>query len=73
MPAWDISYSQRYVNCAQVKIVGPGGGTPFGFAKFSRNLQDYRPRHHCARKPDRMAGSITSCYNPNPGQSGRSY
>jgi len=32
----DISppYQQFYVNCALVNIIGPGGGTPVGFARF---------------------------------------
>lgn len=28
------NYSQWYVNCAHVNVIGPGGGTPAGFAKF---------------------------------------
>ncbi|GAB1319632.1 hypothetical protein MFIFM68171_09842 [Madurella fahalii] len=28
------SYQQWYVNCAFVNIIGPGGGTPVGFARF---------------------------------------
>lgn len=33
-------YSQWYVNCAHVNIIGEGGGTPTGFAKFPGT---YRP------------------------------
>ncbi|SPQ22681.1 40eabeae-9ac9-4ae7-a184-437a55151071 [Thermothielavioides terrestris] len=29
-----VEYSQWYVNCAHVNIIGPGGGTPTGFARF---------------------------------------
>ncbi|KAI1816928.1 lytic polysaccharide monooxygenase [Poronia punctata] len=34
MPTQLDNYTQWYVNCAQVNIIGPGGGTPTGFAKF---------------------------------------
>ncbi|KAK3314050.1 glycosyl hydrolase family 61-domain-containing protein [Apodospora peruviana] len=34
MPTHIFNYSQWYVNCAEVNIIGPGGGTPTGFAKF---------------------------------------
>ncbi|KAH6649468.1 glycoside hydrolase [Chaetomium tenue] len=34
MPTQMSNYSQWYVNCAHVNIIGPGGGTPAGFAKF---------------------------------------
>lgn len=34
MPTHMENYSQWYVNCAQVNIIGPGGGTPTGFARF---------------------------------------
>ncbi|KAK4035332.1 glycosyl hydrolase family 61-domain-containing protein [Parachaetomium inaequale] len=34
MPTNMFNYSQWYVNCAHVNIIGPGGGTPTGFAKF---------------------------------------
>lgn len=30
----DIAGTQLYVNCAQVNIIGPGGGTPKEFVKF---------------------------------------
>jgi len=33
-PTHMYNYSQWYVNCAQVNIIGPGGGTPTQFAKF---------------------------------------
>lgn len=34
MPTKISDYTQWYVNCAHVNIIGPGGGTPEGFAKF---------------------------------------
>ncbi|KAK3290382.1 glycosyl hydrolase family 61-domain-containing protein [Chaetomium fimeti] len=34
MPTYDRNYTQWYVNCAHVNIIGPGGGTPTGFARF---------------------------------------
>jgi hypothetical protein len=34
MPTSTTNYSQWFVNCAHVNIVGPGGGVPTGFAKF---------------------------------------
>jgi hypothetical protein len=34
MPTQLSNYSQWYVNCAHVNIVGPGGGSPTEFAKF---------------------------------------
>jgi hypothetical protein len=34
MPTTQFDYSQWFVNCAQVNIIGPGGGKPTGFAKF---------------------------------------
>ncbi|GAB1315561.1 hypothetical protein MFIFM68171_05771 [Madurella fahalii] len=34
MPTNQFNYSQWYVNCAHINIIGPGGGTPTGFAKF---------------------------------------
>jgi len=34
MPTQLSNYSQWYVNCAHVNIIGPGGGTPTEFAKF---------------------------------------
>lgn len=33
-PTHMYDYSQWYINCAQVNIIGPGGGTPTQFAKF---------------------------------------
>jgi hypothetical protein len=34
MPTAYTGYEQFYVNCAFVNIIGPGGGTPTGFARF---------------------------------------
>lgn len=34
MPTDSFNYSQWYVNCAQINIIGSGGGVPTGFAKF---------------------------------------
>jgi hypothetical protein len=34
MPTNTFGYTQWYVNCAHLNIIGPGGGTPQGFAKF---------------------------------------
>jgi hypothetical protein len=34
MPTHMVNYTQWYVNCAHVNIMGTGGGTPTGFAKF---------------------------------------
>lgn len=34
MPTEEFNYSQWYVNCAHVNIIGPGGGKPTEFAKF---------------------------------------
>ncbi|KAI0394196.1 glycosyl hydrolase family 61-domain-containing protein [Xylariaceae sp. FL0594] len=39
MPTALQNYTQWYVNCAQVNIIGPGGGTPTGFAKFPGTYQ----------------------------------
>ncbi|KAH8656692.1 glycoside hydrolase family 61 protein [Tricladium varicosporioides] len=33
-PMHTKGYAQHYVNCAHIKVIGPGGGTPTGFAKF---------------------------------------
>ncbi|KXX80424.1 Cellulose-growth-specific protein [Madurella mycetomatis] len=33
-PTTSYNYSQWFINCAHVNIVGPGGGIPTGFAKF---------------------------------------
>ncbi|KAF2794919.1 lytic polysaccharide monooxygenase, partial [Melanomma pulvis-pyrius CBS 109.77] len=39
---WSYSpYLQFYVNCAQIDLVGPGGGNPIGFAKFPGSY-DYK-------------------------------
>ncbi|KAH6614508.1 glycosyl hydrolase family 61-domain-containing protein [Chaetomium sp. MPI-SDFR-AT-0129] len=34
LPTKMYNYSQWYVNCAHINVIGPGGGTPTGFAKF---------------------------------------
>ena len=34
MPTQLSNYSQWYVNCAHVNVIGSGGGTPTEFAKF---------------------------------------
>lgn len=34
MPTTTRNYTQWYVNCAHVNIMGPGGGTPTEFARF---------------------------------------
>ncbi|KXX81539.1 putative endo-beta-1,4-glucanase D [Madurella mycetomatis] len=34
MPTNRFNYSQWFINCAHINIIGPGGGTPTGFAKF---------------------------------------
>ncbi|KAK4177322.1 family 61 putative glycoside hydrolase [Triangularia setosa] len=33
-PTSSYNYSQWFINCAHVNIIGPGGGIPTGFAKF---------------------------------------
>jgi hypothetical protein len=42
MPTPSANYTQWYVNCAHVNIIGPGGGTPSGFARFpgTYNISD---------------------------------
>lgn len=42
-PAALASRSQFYVNCAHVNIIGPGGGTPTGLARFPGTYQDGGP------------------------------
>jgi hypothetical protein len=34
MPTDIFGYSQWYINCAHVNIIGPGGGNPTSFAQF---------------------------------------
>lgn len=34
LPTKMYNYSQWYVNCAHINVIGPGGATPKGFAKF---------------------------------------
>jgi hypothetical protein len=34
MPTHMFNYTQWYVNCAHVNVIGPGGGTPTEFARF---------------------------------------
>jgi len=34
MPGASKDWPQYFINCALVNIIGPGGGTPTGFAKF---------------------------------------
>jgi hypothetical protein len=34
MPYYYLDQAQWYINCAQVNIIGPGGGKPTEFAKF---------------------------------------
>jgi len=36
-------YSQWYINCAHVNIIGPGGGTPTEFARFPGTYTDDDP------------------------------
>lgn len=43
MPTNTLSYQQFYVNCAFVNIIGPGGGTPTGFARFPGTYQPEDP------------------------------
>ncbi|KAK4156057.1 glycosyl hydrolase family 61-domain-containing protein [Chaetomidium leptoderma] len=43
MPTHMLDYSQWYVNCAQVNIIGPGGGTPTEFAKFPGTYDIHDP------------------------------
>jgi hypothetical protein len=42
-PTDESSYQQFYVNCALVNIMGPGGGTPTGFARFPGTYQSEDP------------------------------
>jgi len=42
-PTISFDYSQWYVNCAHVNIIGPGGGTPTGFARFPGTYSIYDP------------------------------
>ncbi|KAL2257467.1 hypothetical protein VTK26DRAFT_136 [Humicola hyalothermophila] len=46
MPTYLPNYSQWYVNCAHVNIIGPGGGTPTEFAKFPGTYQEDHPGIH---------------------------
>lgn len=39
MPTSQHNYCQFYVNCAHINIIGPGGGTPTGFARFPGTYQ----------------------------------
>ena len=43
MPTDFVDYTQWYINCAHVNIIGPGGGTPEGFAKFPGTYQTDDP------------------------------
>jgi hypothetical protein len=43
MPTIQFDYSQWYINCAHVNIIGPGGGTPRGFARFPGTYSIYDP------------------------------
>ncbi|KAK4110369.1 lytic polysaccharide monooxygenase [Canariomyces notabilis] len=36
-------HSQWFINCAHINIIGPGGGTPTGFAKFPGTYQPGDP------------------------------
>jgi hypothetical protein len=57
MPTSMTNYSQWYVNCAHVNIIGPGGGTPTGFARFPGTYVDNGPGKqaliHCSLSTDR--------------------
>lgn len=41
-PTPSVNYTEWYVNCAHVNIIGPGGGSPSEFAKFpgTYNIDD---------------------------------
>lgn len=45
----DTKGTQFYVNCAQVNVIGPGGGTPKGFVKFPGA---YTPNTPGVKMPD---------------------
>jgi hypothetical protein len=42
-PTASSGFPQFYVNCALINIIGPGGGTPTGFAKFPGTYQTDDP------------------------------
>jgi hypothetical protein len=56
MPTPMTNYSQWYVNCAHVNIIGPGGGTPTEFARFPGTYVDNDPGKqaltHCSLSTD---------------------
>ncbi|KAK4206134.1 glycoside hydrolase [Rhypophila decipiens] len=43
MATYVPDYTQWYVNCAQINIIGPGGGTPTGFARFPGTYDNKDP------------------------------
>jgi hypothetical protein len=34
MPTAQRNYTQWFINCALINVMGPGGGVPKGFVKF---------------------------------------
>ena len=57
-----MDYSQWFINCAHINIIGPGGGTPIGFAKFPGTYQPGDPGkrilsiHHLSQVPLELLG-----------------
>ena len=43
MPTPEYNVTEWYVACAQIEVVGPGGGTPKGFVRFPRAYKEDSP------------------------------
>lgn len=43
MPTIELDYTQWYVNCAHINIIGNGGGVPSGFAQFPGTYDIHDP------------------------------
>jgi hypothetical protein len=60
MPTAIPNYSQWYVNCAQVNIIGPGGGIPTEFAHFPGTYDINHPGKQALIFPNKIKKLILS-------------
>lgn len=57
-PTASSGFQQFYVNCALVNIMGPGGGTPKGFARFPGTYQTDDPGILVPPNQDLLGGPV---------------
>lgn len=63
-PTSTFNYSQWFVNCAYVDIVGPGGGVPTGFARFpgTYDISDPGKQAHSQFPQDTTTSSTSTAW-----------